>query len=123
MNKVVLLAAAVFILCSKSALNAQNIGLKWQNSGKSTSILPKLSSATNSSIQLNLPKSDDALVRIQQNVYYSQNRYPQAYLNRNRGYANYYEIKDRQLQVNGNQKELFYDRLIETAIVKLFKLD
>jgi hypothetical protein len=123
MKKVVLLTVFFLILLSKLALNAQNIGLKWQTAGKSTSVSPRLSNATNSGIQLNLPKSDDALLRIRQNVYYAQNRYPQAYLNRNRGYANYYEINDRQLQVNGNQKTLFYDRLIEVAIVKLFKLD
>jgi hypothetical protein len=120
MKKVVLFTVAILILFSRFALNAQSIGLKWQNVGKSTSVLPKLGNATNSGIQLNLPKSNDALVRIQQSKYYSQSRYPQGYLNRNRGYANYYQINDRQL---GNSKDLFYDRLIETAIVKLFKLD
>jgi hypothetical protein len=121
MKKVVLLATVIGILCPKSTLNAQSIGLKWQTVKHSTSVSQKLSSASNSGLKLNLPKSDDALVRIQQNINYSQNFYPQAYLHR--GYTNYYELKDKQLQTISNQKDLFYNRLIEVAIVKLFKLD
>jgi hypothetical protein len=124
MKKVVLFAIVLgFIALKTTAINAQNIGLKWQNAGKKTDISPKLTKQTAGSPQLNLPKSDNALVRIQQNVFYTQSRYPQAYLNGNRGYSDYYAIQDRQLQLNSSQRELFVDRLIETAIVKLFKLD
>jgi hypothetical protein len=121
MKKVIVFATILaFISLKTTAINAQNIGLKWQNTGKKTHISPRLTNQTTGLPQLHLPKSDDALVRIRQSRYYSQSLYPQAYLNRNRGYADFYRITDNEL---GASKEMFYDRLIEVAIVKLFKLD
>ena len=121
MKKNVFTAIVFSIFCFKPLANAQHIGLKWQNVKPKTAVSPKLSSASPSGLQLFLPKSNDALVRIQQNRFYSQSRYPQAYLHR--GNTDFYTLNDRYLQNTASQKELFFDRFIETAIVKLFKLD
>jgi hypothetical protein len=125
MQKSIFSATIIGLFVSMMSLNAQKanneIGLKVENIRPKTATFTSAKSTKTGVPQLNLPKVNDPLVRIQQNVFYSQHRYPQSYLHRNN--TTYYELMDRQLISTQSQRELFIDRAINVALIKLFKLD
>jgi hypothetical protein len=122
-----IISAIIFLSMATLPVNAQKItgfiGLQAQNIKRPKSVVPEQIVSKIRQPQLNLPKSNDPLVRIRQNGFYSQNFYPQAYLHQNNKHNLHYQLMDRQLSMTTSQRELFVDRLIETAIVKLFNLD
>lgn len=125
MQKSIISATIIGLFASIMPLNAQKVhnevGLKVENIRPKTATFVSAKSAKTLTPQLNLPKSDDPLVRVRQNVFYSQHNYPQAYLHKN--HVNYYQQMDRQLLTTQSQRELFVDRLIDAALIKLFNLD
>lgn len=125
MQKSVFSATIIGLLVSIMPLNAQKsnnaIGLKIDNVRPKNATFTSAQSSKTVTPQLNLPKINDPLVRIRQNVFYSQHRYPQSYLYGNNSI--YYQQMDKQLLMTQTQRELFVDRVINTALVKLFNLD
>ena len=125
MQKSVFSATIIGLFVTIMPLNAQKtsneIGLKINNVRPKNATFASAKSSKTLTPQLNLPKINDPLVRIRQNVFYSQHNYPQAYLHKN--HQNYYQQMDRQLLTTQSQKELFIDRLVDAALIKLFNLD
>lgn len=125
MQKSIFSIATIGLFVSIMPLNAQKahneVGLKVENIRLKTATFVSAKSSKTFTPQLNLPKSNDPLVRVRQNVFYAQHNYPQAYLHKN--HSNYYQQMDRQLLTTQSQRELFVDRVIDAALIKLFNLD
>lgn len=125
MQKSVFSATIIGLFVAFMPLNAQktnnDIGLKVDNVRPKNATFVSAHSAKTVTPQLNLPKINDPRVRIRQNEFYSQHRYPQFYAHYNP--RNYYLEVDAQKFFTENPRVLFTERVIEFAVAKLFNLD
>jgi hypothetical protein len=122
MKKIILFIAFIGInfLLNSVALNAQNVGLQWQNIKPKTTAVGNQNDKQDYTPQLRLPKVNNPIVKVRQNQFYSQSSYHQVESDKS-GFANHYKLMNNQL--NLSQQDLFAGRLIEVAISKIFKLD
>ncbi len=122
MKKMNLIAA--FSLCLFTTfLIAQNpaIGLTTRHLPTVSTNIPQRIVSKIHKPYLNLPQYKNPVVAVRQNVFYSQNFYPQT--SQKVAFENHDQWMNRQLQLTNNQRDLFVERVIETAFTKLFNLD
>ena len=122
MKKINLIAA--FILCLfTTCLIAQNpaIGLTTRHLPTVSANIPQRIVSKIHTPYLNLPQYKNPVIAIRQNVFYSQNFYPQT--SQKVAFENHDQWMNRQLQMTRNQRDLLIERAVESALVKLFNLD
>ena len=115
---------AAFILCLfTTCLIAQNraIGLTTRHLPTVSANIPQRIVSKIHEPYLNLPQYKNPVVAIRQNVFYSQNFYPQT--SQKVAFENHDQFMNRQLQLTRNQRDLFVERVVETALIKLLRLD
>jgi hypothetical protein len=125
MQKSVFSATIIGLLVAIMPLNAQKsnneVGLKIDNVRPKNATFTSAQSSKTVTPQLNLPKVKDPLLQIRQNTLYPQQRYPQFYSYYNP--RNYYLEVEAQRLLMYNSKDLFIQRVIDVALIKLFNLD
>ena len=72
-------------------------------------------------VHLYLPKYEKPRINVLQNIYLSQNFYPQMPLNNNLN--EHYRLINKQIIFTNNPREVLFDRIIDAAISKLFGVD
>ena len=124
MKKVILAAAlslCVFLNVVFAQKSGDGIGLKVENWKYRPSNVPNRIVSKAKYPFLSLPKVNNPTVAVQQNVFYSQSFYPQS--NQNMAWDNHNKLMNRQLLETNNMRDLFVERLVDAAIVKIFGMD
>ena len=122
MKKINLIAISILCLFT-TCLIAQNpaIGLTTRHLPTVSANIPQRIVSKIHTPYLNLPQYKNPVIAIRQNVFYSQNFYPQT--SQKVAFENHDQWMNRQLQMTRNQRDLLIERAVESALVKLFNLD
>lgn len=119
MKKIFLSAAFIGsnVFLNSSALNAQNIGLQWQNIKPKTTASANKNNVQDYAPQLRLPKVANPLSGVPLYKFSYLNVQQQAALDKS-GFSNHYRLINN--QTNMSQSDVFGQNLIDAAFSKLF---